>query len=382
MENFSNRSKPNIIKYSIATSWDNHLLDEFAELNEKYKRKSRICEIFGSLQKSITGSARPSNALPFVSKKQIESHVKKAHALGLEVNYLINSSCVGSKEFSLEWRQEFLKFVKWLKDINVNILTIAIPYLIEIIKNKFPDIRIKASILCGVNSPEKARRLAQLGVERITLDFCMPRYFRRIKEIREAVNCDLEIYANTSCLFHCHEQLHHFNIASHGSQIDEKDFTSYPYTMCTKRFLKDPSELIKSPWIRPEDTKEYAELGIDFFKLAGRGSSTKWLSKCAQAYISQEFKGNLFDLIGKENYKYRQAVRSKKGLEKPLFFINNKGLNGFIDFIKTKKEHNCSKCNYCERVAKKVVKIDSKRRENILKRLAKIDRKFGIDSYE
>jgi len=69
-------------------------------------------------------------------------------------------------------------------------------------------------------------------------------------------------------------------------------------TALTQYFrLRDPSQLIRSAWIRPEDIRHYEEIGIHEFKLSGRTKTVAWILKCMRAYAKRSFKSNT-DIAG------------------------------------------------------------------------------------
>ncbi|HKI70508.1 MAG TPA: hypothetical protein VKA67_13035, partial [Verrucomicrobiae bacterium] len=73
-------SKP--MQYSIATSWDDELLDELVSLNRSHE-KAHFSEIYGAHRTSITGHGRPAYRLPQVEPAAFERHVRRALQLGL-----------------------------------------------------------------------------------------------------------------------------------------------------------------------------------------------------------------------------------------------------------------------------------------------------------
>ena len=76
-----------------------------------------------------------------------------------------------------------------------------------------------------------------------------------------------------------------------------------------------------------------------------------------------------------------KEIKRVRGMGQPRiyprqFCINNKDMNGFVEFfVKGRCVHDCSKCNYCDILAKKVVKHNTNV-EEYLKDLYK-----QLDSY-
>jgi len=114
-------------------------------------------------------------------------------------------------------------------------------------------------------------------------------------------------------------------------------------TALTQYFrLRDPSQLIKSAWIRPEDIRHYEEIGIHDFKLSGRTKTVAWILKCMRAYAKRSFKGNLLDILD-----CPQMLRY-------VFHIENEKLEGCIEQWKHCKKI-CDECGYCNKIAENII---------------------------
>jgi collagenase-like PrtC family protease len=136
---------------------------------------------------------------------------------------------------------------------------------------------------------------------------------------------------------------YHYNVVSHHSKIDSKDYTNYPIFRCSLTVLNDLAEYIRSPWIRPEDIGHYHF--IDRFKIVGREKSVDFIFRCLDAYVDGVWNGNLLDIIPL--------------MVKAPIYVENRKLDGFIDwFLKGRCDMNCPSCGYCDRVARDVIKID------------------------
>lgn len=138
----------------------------------------------------------------------------------------------------------------------------------------------------------------KLGANRITLSYMSNRDFELMGRLKSIRDIDFEILVNESCLLDCPFRMYHYNLVSHGSQREKgKVFLQYPFLSCTLMKLQNVAELIKAPWVRPEDLYRYEDLGIQYFKLAGREKTTEWLLRCAKSYFSLRHNGNLLDII-------------------------------------------------------------------------------------
>ena len=109
---------------------------------------------------------------------------------------------------------------------------------------------------------------------------------------------------------------------------------------CSGRLLTEPVELLRSPFIRPEDLHVYDELGMDIIKLADRTESAETLMQTARAYAAERYEGNLFQLIFRRGKKFRAGIAASlpqyRDLAVPVV-IDNQALDrmDFIEQIKT-----------------------------------------------
>jgi collagenase-like PrtC family protease len=317
-------------QYSIATNWDNHLIEKISELNDKYTDK-KIHSVFGAFQTAIIGHGRLPENIPSVSIKNAKEHINLVHEKGLEFNYLINSPCI--KENDNKWISEVIEFINSLNELKIDSLTISNIFLINLVKTYFPDLKINVSLIAGVDSIDKAKIYENLGVDLITLNpHTINRDFQKIEEIIENINCKLQLYANISCLNNCPYRDKHYKLLGKASQTNIKIKNPF-YFKCSEHFINNPIEFIKSTFIRPEDINFYNNLGINHFKLSDRSSTTEHLVKVAKAYLDETYNGNLFELIFRNGAKINYAIKDHGFNEGKILslYIDNKKLNNFIE---------------------------------------------------
>lgn len=371
-----------MIKFNVATNWQEDFLLKI--------KKGSIAELYGKLNDDFIGGARPSSCTPYISRKKISAYIGNVHKNGLEFNYLLNSTCLDNREITKEGYYEIRTLLDWLGNIGVDSVTVAIPYLLELIKKQYPQFKICVSAQANVDTVKRAARWEDLGADEITLSFInVNRDFSLLREIKNNIKCKLNVIANLDCLYHCPFYEYHSNLSSHASQSchHNKGFlVDYCYLRCIYQRFKNPVEFIRSPWIRPEDIHYYEDIGIDRIKLLNRGMTTEALIRVVDAYASRRYDGNLLDLFSDPSknitnqkgllfhkiklffrpslvnifklFKMMNSMRellSKRGV-----YIDNRALDGFIDyFIKGECSlKTCKECNYCEEVSKRVVKID------------------------
>jgi collagenase-like PrtC family protease len=298
------------LQYAIATSWSDALLNHLVSLNGAH-RHMRFSEVYGAHRTSITGNGRPSYRLPQVAPDVFERHVRGVRKLGLRFNYVMNAPDFGGREQNSEWLCNVSSFLEYLASCGVSGVTIAHPFLLQFVKREFPHFRLNVSLIAGVDTVAAARSFEDLGVDVINLNpFTTNRDFDSLRAIRQAVRCELELYANIPCLDHCPRRVAHYEFSGNASrETGNPEVGQDPFLMrCSYTFLSEPVEFLRSPFIRPEDIPAYREVGIDIIKLSDRTESTEFLSRTARAYAEGKYDGNLFDLIFRGGRKIRAGL--------------------------------------------------------------------------
>jgi collagenase-like PrtC family protease len=223
------------------------------------------------------------------------------------------------------------------------------------------------STIAHVNSVARAKLFESLGADSITLDINVNRDFALLKAIRNAVNCELTVLLNNLCLYQCPYEYYHHDGLGHASQnynpIDGY-YVDYCVLRCTLDRLRDVSQIIKCRWVRPEDIHVYEEIGMDALKISGRSMPTERILRAATAYSSRHYEGNLYDILNVIAPKTGSIGSSLQGEQSnvgpvPKFYVDNQALEGFTDFFKKQNcLSGCSHCDYCRRIASKVIQFD------------------------
>jgi hypothetical protein len=125
-------------EFTIATPWDDAFLAGLEALN-RAGTQACFAEVFGSHRASITGGGRPAFRLPEVTAERFEQHVRRATAVGLRFNYVMNAPDLAGLENDAAWRRGLLAFLEYLADCGVETLTIAHAALLELAKREFPQ---------------------------------------------------------------------------------------------------------------------------------------------------------------------------------------------------------------------------------------------------
>jgi len=362
------------MKLSIPTNWQPDLLSKI--------NKSKTTEIYGKLDCDPIGGGRPSFTLPFVDKRRVKEYIFKVHQYGLKFNYLLNAVCLGNIEWSVAGQKRIRGFLDWLTAIRVDAVTVSIPYLLELIKKRYPHFETKVSVCAAVCDPLQAKYWEDMGADTITLSpWAVNRSFKTLREIRQAVRCKLQVYANTRCLSGCPSVQYHYSSHSHSSRMNDREsIINYCRFSCNYLILKQPWRLIAACWIRPEDLPHYEKAGINSVKLSDRSMRTEQIQRIVEAYTMEKYGGNLMDLlyiipakklaIGKRrniNVPRLNKLLDQMPVNDPTFLDNGK-LEGFLNFFIEGKcsRINCGGCGYCRDIANKVLYVPDDYRSKLI----------------
>ncbi|TFF96901.1 MAG: hypothetical protein EU547_05790 [Promethearchaeota archaeon] len=319
----------------------------------------------------------------------------------MEFSYLLNAPCMNNMEYNPKYYRELIDYIQWIVDIGSDSVIVTIPFLIQVIKKQFPDLKIRVSTISHVNSVNRAKFYEYLGASEITPDVMINRDFDTLEHIQKAINGKLVLLLTDGCLFQCPFRYYHYNILGHASQTNQEFGRNYVDSCilnCSIIKFSNPTEVLKCRWIRPEDLKYYEEIGIHDFKIAGRRMSTDWIVRSVKAFSERKYEGNLIDIIqgfsmsfgGLESKDPNLRVSDTIGKEsRAKLYIDNTKLDGFIDFFKNQNcNAMCDECNYCTEWAKKAVIVNEEQSKKYVNSLQSYlndltsGREFGIGKTE
>jgi collagenase-like PrtC family protease len=273
--------------------------------------------------------------------EDIKRQVEYAHRHKVKFEIAINSACMGSLHLTSKGIDHIKRLFDILSNINVDSITLADPYLIDLANDC--GLKVNVSCIALVDSPQKAEFYDSKGVYAITLDSSINRHFDIIENIKDSVSCKLKILVNEACLYKCPMRVQHFNFFSHANMQNIPVLDDYYYNRCINMRVRDKELVIKSPFIRPEDLKEYNKL-VNIYKLSGRSHPIGWIKRVLNAYFYGNYDGNLMEILD-----------CPRELESH-YFIDNKLLDGAIEKWKTCDKF-CNGCNYCKDLAEKIIAV-------------------------
>jgi collagenase-like PrtC family protease len=389
------------MRLSVATNFDRELVEQC--------RDYPVTELFGKLRTDAVGGGRAPYQLARVSRRQLAEHVRHCRDAGFAFNYLLNASCMGNREITRKGQQEINRLLDWISDIGVTAVTVASPFMLQLIKARQPHLKVRISVFGGVDRVRKAQMWEELGADCIVLDsILVNRELETLRQIRKAVSCDLELMANNNCLTGCAMSPMHMNALAHAGQAwhaNKGFFIDWCFLKCTEMKMRDPVHYLRSEWIRPEDLRIYEELGFDLFKIAERDIPTEMMMTRVKAYAGRRYDGNLLDLVQAYGFQgiradhdyYRRGLgwllrfiirpglanplrmlplkrlAEMRGMTRPLegpppVVIDNRALDGFMERFRSASciGVDCEDCRWCHEFTAKAVKIDDANRAEAL----------------
>lgn len=358
-----------------------------------------IKTVYGKRFQDVIGGGRARYDIANYSNDNLKKAIQITHEMGSEFNYLFNAPCSANTE--MEKQKEILEEVqKLVEDYKIDIITVANPKLLKLLKSNFPNLKFSISTISRVDSLEKVLEYQEAGANEITLDYNIYRNFPELERIRKNSSIGFQLLVNDGYLFNCPWAIYHFQLEGHDSQNTFNNplkYFSYCRFNCKQKAAQDPYELIRGMWIRPEDTHFYEDIGFTKFKIIDRLKDTKWLLNAIDAYYNRSYKGNLSDILCSFDTFEKDQVKTKRISDDDINEENVQNLREFWDlkpyidnnkleeinflnfFIENKtdcRNRKCSDCGYCQKVANEVVRIDKENADNVVYNLNFIKEKL------
>lgn len=389
------------MKLSVATNFKPDFLDAI----EGYP----VMELFGKLPSDSIGGGRASFMLSPLTVGQLKDHIRTAAKRGIGFNYLINPACMDNREYTRQGQADLERLLGLVEECGATAVTVSLPFLISIIKKRHPRLKVRVGVYARVDDVAKAKFWEELGADCITLEsISVNRDFAMLKAIRKTVKLELQLIANSNCQIFCPLSGHHMVNLSHASQKGHKSrgfMIDYCALRCSAEKLIDPSNYLRSEFIRPEDIESYMKIGFTSFKILERGAPTSVMAKRVRAYSEGRFEGNLLELIQPYGYKDNSGagpggsgnvwkflkyffrpgsvktsgllklkkLAEKRGLLSAMewdpVYIDNRELDGFLAGMQgiDCRTSDCSACGYCAAWTQKAVKMDKNFQSEMLK---------------
>ncbi|MCJ7769349.1 MAG: U32 family peptidase, partial [Dehalococcoidales bacterium] len=281
------------LEFSVPFNQDTETLREIVNL--KSWGGNRIREIYLSGPQEYSGSGRVASR---INLDQTIELINQIHKENIRVNLCMNSTCEGSDWYLTEVVKSKLEYLRQMhEEHGVEAVTIANPLYIKEVRKILPDIEICASVLSGIDCVQQAVLYARAGANVITPDVNINRNLKLLKEIKDVANVELRLMVNEGCMYKCPFRRFHFNYVSHRSiEQGTSKMDGVFFANCQQVIRKDHSQILKSCWIRPEDTRKYSEI-TNYFKIVGRARPKSFVIRSIKAYLKESWDGDLLDIL-------------------------------------------------------------------------------------
>lgn len=348
------------VHYSLGFNFDPALIRGIVKANQRYGAVSRIEEVFGAMPDSPVSSARPTSRILSLKWEEFASQIRSLRDFGIAFNFLMNTS----QRLDSALINKLKTYLQRLGDAGVERLTAGTPELCTFVKSFFPKFHVTISITYGIHSRRKLAKAELAGADAVYLDgVYVNRDFDLLRALLRRANVECRLYANMSCLARCPVVGKHYAMFSGAqSHITSRHNDAF-FLGCSVVKLRNPTEWLQMPWIRPEDVSAYASEGVSHFKLADRLAPTSTLLVIAKSYLQRKSPDNLFDLMERSGEKYKLLSESEaktRNQEPAPMFVHSKRLP--IDFISHFRKEGCKSndlnCEVCVMLAHNVVEIN------------------------
>ncbi len=334
--------------FTVPADFKLESLDKIIENNKTNSIKIEEC--YGSLRNSEVGSGRKYFELPAISYEELKTYVKKCNESGIVFNYTLNLSCYDNKEFTDVGKENLIKYIKTLVDCGITQFTVAMPSLIDLLWEHFPQVKVTLSIITGIDSLSKIERYAKF--KNINSIYLHERIFRNLSLIKKictiahAYGIKVGVIVNSFCLSDCPFRAYHYNFGAHATYGNTYIIPEYYGSMCALMKIQDKRNVLNAPWIRPNDLDKYIECGVDRFKISGREMHSNGANviKVVDVYNSRNYEGNLAELFMcftrcaySEIFYIKNDNRLSEYLEDVLSGNNKCNFEGCTNCMKCKK---------------------------------------------
>ena len=355
------------VTYSVATNFDDDLPRRLAGLD--------VHELFGACDQTPLGHGRPRVVTPPVTWRQLARHVDCCNDSKIGFNLLLNPLCLGGREESARLERRLRRTLARAVDMGVTGVTVAHPWLVELARET--PLRIRVSVFVGIATIEAAAYWESVGAHVLALDtHILSRDLPRIRKI--AASCQravVELPVNIGCLLRCPLARTHAARLSHSSRRGAQPVDPC-VEWCRELKRRDPQQLIRADFIRPEDLKRYRQLGVRLFKVVDRSCSTDALVERVKSYREGRWDGDLLELLGPKGSPPRHrrlpvvdalrhlglrrtidAVRQASSLLDPSlpWVVDNRALDGLL-LENGCAATGCDACGHCAQLAERAVR--------------------------
>jgi len=282
---------------SVGTNFDPLLVERLASFPQ-------VRDLYGTMPYHVVGHGRPRSSVPQVTREQVAEHVALVHSKGLTFTYLFNGPSIGGRQFRPQEHREIRDHLEWVDAMGADAITVSIPSLVPLIRERHPRLAIKISHNNLVRCLPQALAFAEMGVDMITLHQTAVRDLPLVRQLASRVPVPFQIICTIDCMPGCPNSIgYHMSGTSTLSSTRlapdrfNRHASAYCFSWCHLKKLEHPEEILKGGFVRPEDLAEYEAAGIHEFKLDTRVLTTDHLVDRVRAYAERHGSRDLRRLL-------------------------------------------------------------------------------------
>lgn len=301
------------MKLSVGCNWDPALVEKLAGINE-------VTDLCGMLNPTVIGCGSLAYLAPPVTRDEVAAYVKSVHSAGRTMTVILDAPNMEAMEWEPEVHKRVLELFGWLEEIEVDYVELAIPYLVELVHVRFPKLKIKVSPITRTASVDTALFLQEMGADIVAVEQLLQRDFQALKVIAKDSPVPILLDATDGTL-RGSPSYGNFDYAWTNAvqSSDREELTDYRELARTYNpafddwyKVKNPAEIIRCNFIRPEDLHYYEELGIENFKLDVAIYTTEHIVNCAETYAARQYLDSTVELANLfysgHDYRVEQTV--------------------------------------------------------------------------
>jgi collagenase-like PrtC family protease len=288
------------ISFDLGCNFDYKLFDYI----DAYDKKHAINSFFGKLKYDGLPGGRAAAIIPDFTMDEFADYLKECKKHDIVFNYLINPLSMDQNEIDPEVGKQIRDFIHTLYDMGVRAVTLNSHLLIKYVKREFKDMFVTLGLYAYPVSIQHIEYWRNWGVDEITLDHGFNRRFDLLRKLLSQYkdsDLHLRVIANNLCLRECPFRLAHGSFVGHS---DPNKYTmDYSLINCVYKKVTNPTAILTSDFIRPEDVHYYRELAEETgnknfsIKLVDRTNPTDFLHNVIKSYMEESYEGNLLDLV-------------------------------------------------------------------------------------
>ncbi|NLG53994.1 MAG: hypothetical protein GX541_08485 [Clostridiales bacterium] len=332
------------MKFSVGYQLSEEFERDFFDIVCDYKE--RISEVYFPWLDNATGRGSLVDSFGYFDwsvQNKLVYDLKRIKELGIKLNLLYNGNCYGADAISRNLSNRIYSIIDYLsvEGCGIDVITTASPAIAHMVKSKYGNIDVRASVNMRIGTVKGMSYLAHL-FDSYYIQRDYNRDFTRIKELKEWAdknNKGLYLLANSGCMRFCSCQTFHDNMVAHNGEIErQRNIEGFMPYACWN-YLKSRENLVsvlQNTWIRPEDIHNYKEY-FPTIKLATRMHTLPAL--VIDSYASGRYSGNLLDLF---EPGFGPAFA-------PYIIDNSRFPDDWFERT-TACDKKCEKCGYCSGV--------------------------------